>query len=101
MAGSGVFWRQKYSMYGIEQSFGMWEIESSLAHCAPMHRRLEDRIRELCAKALTAQESELHAILSALRSALREHAERLRRLAASKLVSVEGYGDRLQDRRSA
>ena len=38
-----------------------------------MHRRLEDRIRELCAKALTAQESELDAILSALRSAVREH----------------------------
>jgi len=65
-----------------------------------MHRRLEDRIRELCAKALTAQESELHAILHALRSALREHNGRLRRLAAAKLVSIEGNG-KLQDRRSA
>jgi len=66
-----------------------------------MHRRLEDRIRELCAKALTAQESELDAIHSALRSALREHIERLRRLAAAKLVSLEGNGYHLQDRRSA
>jgi hypothetical protein len=66
-----------------------------------MHRRLEDRIRELCAKALTAQESELHAILSALRSALRAHAERLSKLAATKLVSIEGNGDQLRDRRSA
>jgi hypothetical protein len=52
-------------------------------------RRLEDRIRELCARALTAQESELDAILHALRSALREHAERLRKLAAAKLVSIK------------
>ena len=66
-----------------------------------MHRRLEDRIRELCAKALTAQESELHAVLSALRSALREHIERLRRLAAAKLVAIGGNGEQLQDRRSA
>jgi hypothetical protein len=62
-----------------------------------MHRRLEDRIRELCAKALTAQESELHAILSALR----EHIERLRRLAAARLLSIEGNGYQLQERRSA
>ena len=66
-----------------------------------MHRRLEDRIRELCSLALTAQESELDAILSALRSTLREHVERLRRLAAARLVSIEGNGNQLQDRRSA
>jgi hypothetical protein len=64
-----------------------------------MHRRLEDRIRELCAKALTAPESELHAIFHALRSALREHTERLRMLATAKLVSIDG--NRLQNRRSA
>src|SRR5580704_5380607 len=38
-------------------------------------RRLEDR-RTLCAKVLTAQESELGAILHTLRSALREHVDR-------------------------
>ena len=64
-----------------------------------MHLRLEDRIRELCAKALTAQEPELHAIFHALRSALREHTERLRRLATAKLVSIDG--NQLQNRRSA
>jgi hypothetical protein len=64
-----------------------------------MHRRLEDRIRELCAKAVTAQEPELHAILNALRSALREHNRRLRRLAVAKLLSIEG--NQPQDRRSA
>jgi hypothetical protein len=25
----------KYSMYGIEQPFGIWEGERTLAHCAP------------------------------------------------------------------
>ena len=64
-----------------------------------MHRRLEDRIRELCAKALTAPEPELDALLSALRSALRDHNNRLRKLAAAKLVSIEG--NQLRDRRTA
>jgi hypothetical protein len=48
-------------------------------------RRLDDRIRDLCAKAVTAPESELHAIFSELNAALREHNERLRKLAAEKL----------------
>jgi hypothetical protein len=51
-------------------------------------RRLEDRIHELCRKLLTAQDSpELDAIFSELRSALHEHAERLRKLAARKLAA--------------
>ena len=50
-------------------------------------RRLEDRIRELCARAVTAQESELDSIFSSLQSALREHNERLRKLAAEKLAA--------------
>jgi hypothetical protein len=53
------------------------------------YRRLEDRIRELCAKALMAQDAELGAICVALQSALREHAERLRKLAATNLTSAE------------
>jgi predicted component of type VI protein secretion system len=50
-------------------------------------RRLEDRIRELCAHAVTAQESELESIFSALQHALREHNDRLRKLAAEKLAA--------------
>jgi hypothetical protein len=41
-----------------------------------MLRRLEDRIRYLCRKALTARDDELGALLSELRSALHEHANR-------------------------
>lgn len=53
------------------------------------YRRLEDRIRELCAKALMAQDAEMEAIFVALQFALREHAERLRKLAATNLTSAE------------
>ena len=49
-------------------------------------RRLEDRIRELCALAVSAQDSELESIFSSLQSALREHTERIRKLAAAKLT---------------
>jgi hypothetical protein len=49
-------------------------------------RRLEDRIHELCAKALIVRASELDVTLSALKAALHEHTERLRKLAARKLV---------------
>ena len=63
-------------------------------------RRLEDRIRELCAKTLTAQGSaELEPIFSELTSALHEHTERLRKTAALKLVCREE--DSLPERRSA
>jgi hypothetical protein len=47
--------------------------------------RLDDRIRDLCVKAVTAPDSELDAIFSELNKALREHNERLRKLAAEKL----------------
>jgi RecJ-like exonuclease len=45
-------------------------------------RRLEDRIRELCAKVSVAPETELDAALSELKSALHEHSVRLRKMAA-------------------
>ena len=51
-------------------------------------RRLEDRIRELCRKALTANKSELREVLSDLRLALHEHTERLRKVAIMKLTST-------------
>jgi hypothetical protein len=43
----------------------------------------------LCAEAVTAEEPELEIILSGLQSALREHTERLRRLAAAKLTALD------------
>ena len=60
-------------------------------------RRLEDRIRQLCARAVTAQGSELDRTLVDLQSALHEHIERLRRMTATKLV---GDGGERKQRRS-
>ena len=49
-------------------------------------RRLEDRIRELCSKAVTGDDSvDFSELMQQLREALREHANRLRQLAARKL----------------
>ncbi|MGA7220853.1 MAG: hypothetical protein WBX38_21235 [Candidatus Sulfotelmatobacter sp.] len=52
-----------------------------------MLRRLEDRICELCAKTVSASDEDLASIISQLKSALREHTERLRELAGVKLAS--------------
>ena len=50
-----------------------------------MLMRLEDRIRCLCWKALTARDDELGSLFSEPRSALHEHANRLRQLVVLKL----------------
>ena len=44
-------------------------------------RSLEDKIRELCAKSITADEDEM-SIISDLKVALREHVERVRNIVA-------------------
>jgi hypothetical protein len=61
-------------------------------------RRLEDRIHELCAKALIARGTELEAILEDLKSALHQHDKRLREVAILKLV--KGGNDCHPERRS-
>ncbi len=64
-----------------------------------MLRRLEDRIRELCRITLAASEDELEPIILELKAALHEHSQRLRKMAAIKLV---GSNDGIQpERRSA
>jgi len=42
--------------------------------CSVPYHRVEDRIRQLCAKVLAASESELHPAIADLQQALREHA---------------------------
>ncbi len=55
-----------------------------------MRRRLDDRIRELCAEVVLAQGTDqLEPILSELKSALHEHIERLRKMAGAKLVNMQ------------
>ena len=50
-----------------------------------MRRRLEDRIRELCGKVVSAPDDDLASIIKELQAALREHNQRLRQLAAQSL----------------
>jgi len=50
-------------------------------------RPLDDRIRELYAKAVDAQQSDSEPIFADLKAALREHAHRLRELAAGGLAT--------------
>jgi len=65
-----------------------------------MLRRLEDRIRDLCAKTITASTGdELESVLVRLKSALHEHTERIRKVAAAKLVS--GGNGAAPERRSS
>jgi|SRR5580692_499994 hypothetical protein len=52
----------------------------------PEDRLLEDRIRELCAQAIAAQDPEsLRVVLAELRAALREHHLRLKSLVAESI----------------
>jgi len=65
----------------------LWEYSYRLGHLILVHsRRLEDRIRALCTKAVAADDSaDFSEVMRQLREALREHANRLRQLAARKL----------------
>jgi hypothetical protein len=66
----------------------MWQLKKTFA--PQMLRRLDDRIRELCAKAVATEDSsELHDILQQLRASLHEHAKRLRKSALSRLFLAE------------
>ena len=61
-----------------------------LPSLGPMSQRLENRIKELCAKALTLPASpELNEVLKQLQEALHEHTSRLRRMVASRRTRAE------------
>ena len=61
-----------------------------------MNRRLEDRIRDLCALAVAASDDdERELILADLMAALREHNHRLKIKASLKLVEqIDGFQER-------
>ena len=55
-----------------------------------MFQRLEDRIKQLCAKVLSTPESpELNEVLKQLQDALHEHTNRLRNMVASRRIRTE------------
>jgi hypothetical protein len=60
-------------------------------------RRLDDRIRELSAKAIIAEDSDLDATFTRLQSSLQEHTKRLRKMAAEQFA---GAAKKRKERRS-
>jgi hypothetical protein len=62
-----------------------------------MLRRLEDRIRELCARSITADEDDI-SIIADLKEALREHVERIRNVVARTNFDNAKNGLRLERR---
>jgi hypothetical protein len=62
-----------------------------------MPRRLDDRIREMCADVVRAEGTDVEPRFSDLKAALREHTGRLRKLAATKLAAAR---QQAPDRRS-
>ena len=63
-----------------------------LIRCVP-YRRLEDRIRELCARAASSEDSEFPIVMSELRSAMHEHIRKIRTLAVRQLAGERPRGD--------
>jgi hypothetical protein len=57
-------------------------------------RRVEDRIRDLCAKVTAAPQTELQAAITNLQVALREHALRIENKAVKDLLKGLGKPDR-------
>ena len=62
-----------------------------------MPRRLEDRIRELCVRVLTARESDWPGTLVELRMAIQEHSLRVTNLASA--ATLAGKPDLIRERR--
>jgi hypothetical protein len=63
-------------MEDLSQRTIVWDLSTS---------HLDDRIRQLCARVVAAGEEDLGPAISDLKSALREHNDRLRKMAASTL----------------
>ncbi len=68
----------------------VWTVTVVTQHTGDMPSPLflQERIRELCAKALRASDPECQEVLRELRKLLHEHSETLRKLAAEKLGSA-------------
>lgn len=64
---------------------------------AVIPRRLEDRIRELCARALYVKEPEWSAVMLELRAAIREHVLRMENLAVA--ATIGGRPHLISERR--
>jgi hypothetical protein len=80
----GASWGIPSHLYTVK---GMALQVAAVALFRVSSRRLEDRMRELCAKVVLAQGEELETTLAALQEALAEHAKRFRKLATEGLLN--------------
>lgn len=78
--------------------YGTFVVSVAALRDTRMRRRLEDKIRELCARSIIAGEDEL-AIIADLRAALREHVERIRKVVVG--TNFANAKNRLRLERSA
>jgi hypothetical protein len=62
-----------------------------------LNRRLEDKIRHLCALATVANDDDAWLLLSELRILITQHIERLRIVAAGKLAGAAEFVERRSD----
>jgi hypothetical protein len=62
--------------------------------CTLASRRLEDKIRYLCALAKDAKDDEAWLILSELRTLLRQHTEHMRMVAAAQVQGAREFLER-------
>jgi hypothetical protein len=69
--------------------------------CEMPSRRLEDKIRHLCALATVAKDADAWLIMSELRLLIRQHIGHLRMVAAGKLSGAREFAERRADRRPA
>lgn len=67
--------------------------QKAVALCRVPYRRLEDRIRELCSKAVTSDDAEFPELMSELRSAIHQHVQKIRTLAVRELAGERPRGD--------
>ena len=73
-------------MFRIEQPCSL-RVKSVIERLPTVNRRIEDRIRELCSLAIASKrDDERESLLEELTAALREHAQRLKKIAVVKLV---------------
>ena len=74
-------WAVPETLYGIERR--------AVAVCRVPSRRLEDHIKDLCGRVIASGETELGPAISELKSALREHTIRLRKMVADNLAKTK------------
>jgi hypothetical protein len=68
--------------------------------CILASRRLEDKIRHLCALAKGAKDDDAWLILSELRTLLRQHIEHMRMVAASQVHGAREFLERRSQEKS-